>query len=257
VLRARADADAGKTTLLATFAVAVEGRNIENVSLQLAPSATIDGTVDFQPRIDVHRRPPRSTLRVRAPFQDGTSFADAITGAVDATGSFQVRGVLPGVHTLQVEGLVDPWIVDRTTVRGRNVTDLPVDIASGEHLRDVRIVISDVAATVNGLVRDRGGAPAAGATIVLSPEAAQFRAVAGRRWRILRASFEGRYEIGGVPPGDYRVAAVAGVHEAEMFRHNVLEKILPVAALLTLEPRAVRTLDLPLIYAPGPAGLAR
>lgn len=256
VLRGRGETEGGGVTLFATFLVAVEGRNVDNVALQLTRGAVVEGSVELlSPRTE--RVPARSALRVRAPFIDGTSFGDAVTGDVDSGGRFQIRGLMPGAHVIMVEGLVEPWTLERVMVRGQNLTDAPLDVESGEHVRDVRIIVSDAASQVAGIVRDRRGVPMVGATVIACAESARFWTPGNRRLRTIRSGFDGRYEIRGLPAGDYRLIAVAGLDEAETLRHEALQQMVAAASPLTLEPRGARTLDLALMPTPDPTGAAR
>jgi carboxypeptidase family protein len=257
VLRGRGETERGGLTLFATYLIVVEGRSVDGVVLQLVRGGTFEGVLEIAPRARARRLRAPPTLRVRAPFIDGTSFGDAVSGDVDAAGRFQIRGLMPGLHAIVLDGLVEPWTLERVMVRGRDVTDIALDVQSGEHVGAVRLVVSETAARVAGTVRDRHGTPAAGAAVIACTETPTYWTRGSRRLRVLQSGFDGRYEIEGLPPGNYRVIAVAGLDEAETFRPEVLQKIIPVAAPVTLGPGTVRTLDLPLIYAPGPAGFSR
>ena len=167
-IRARAEIDANQPMLFGTYAVVVDAHDVVNIQMPLVPGATLHGTIEWDRTSAV---PPKNPLglRVRAPFADGSSFGDALTGEVTAPASFAIRGVMPGAHYISVEGLPQPWAVTAVHLRGRNVIDQPTELIEGETLRDVRIVLSASTSEVSGVVRDRHGKPAEDALVMTLP----------------------------------------------------------------------------------------
>ena len=98
--------------------------------------------------------PTRSRLRVRAPFADGTSFGDALTGDVASDGTFRLKGVMTGSHFFLIEGLPEPWALTRVRVRGRDTVLQPIPLHEGEQLSGVRLVVTTTVTEVSGAIAD-------------------------------------------------------------------------------------------------------
>ena len=78
-IRARGQVEPKAQSLFATYKVLVDGRDISNVELTLQPGASVAGHL----KVEAGRpaKPPDfAGLRVRAPFADGSSFGDTVTG---------------------------------------------------------------------------------------------------------------------------------------------------------------------------------
>ena len=243
-LRARAALDARETTLFGSFAVTVSaGRDVENLVVPLAPGAVLQGRVEWAE--GEHGGVLRG-LRVRAPFVDGTSFGDPLTGDVLADGTFRLRGVMSGLHHLTVEGLPDGARVAALAVRGRDMLLQPLELHEAEHIPNVRIVLSAALPELTGMVRDADGRPSRDTLVLILPRDAVSWSTADRRFAFTRTDMQGRYVIGGVPPGTYAAAAVAGADELAVWRPLALGRLLPRAAAITI--RAGRnTVDLPAV----------
>ena len=235
--------------VFAEYAVRVDGRDVGPIQMTLAAGATVDGTVMVDPR---HRRPapPLSSLRVRAPFADGSGFGDALTGAVAPNGRFAIRGLADGDHQIVVSGLPDPWVVQRVTWRGHDITDETIQADEGATFPDVRIAITDQAAAVSGMVRAPGDRPAGDAGVLIYPVDAEF-------WsRTAPTPARRPHEPGGplrrprASAGRYLAVAAYELDEGCLGRQRLLEALRPLATALTLRDADARvTLDLPLVRA--------
>jgi hypothetical protein len=245
-IRARGELERGGTALFARFTIAVEGRDIEGVNLTLERGASLEGSVAVD-AVSAPRPASLSGVRVRAPFADGSSFGDAVTGDVAKDGSFRIRGLMPGSHVIAIEGLPDPWVLKRVTYRGQDVTDAAFDVESGQALRNVRVTITDETTDVSGVVRADGGRAAAGALVLVLSPSPQFWSRMSRRFGLVRADGGGRYRIRGLPPGEYRALATFDIDESEATKPVLLRELAALAVPLTLEEHARLALDLPLV----------
>jgi hypothetical protein len=249
-IRARAQSQPNGTTMFATFGLAVEGRDIANVAMMLEPGALLDGRLDIENR---HRTaaPPPSTLTVRAPLTDGSGFGDALTGGVRRDGTFAIRGLVRGVHHVTVEGLGDQWTVKSVTIRGRDITDQPFDVA-GVPLSDVRVTIVDAVSELAGEVRDEQDRPAADVPVLTFAVAPQFWIRDGRRLRLVRTDDTGRFQLRGLPPGAYLAIASASVSDAKGRVPQNLEQFRASATRLDITETAAKvTVSLRLADRPG------
>lgn len=143
-IRARGQTDPAAPALFAVFPIDVLGNDIEGIRMMLRPGALVDGRVEIDNRRGT-LPPVMATLRVRAPFTDGNSFGDALTGTVQPDGRFDIRGVMAGSHHLVVEGLQSPWVLGSVTLHGRDITDVALTVGERDQIHDLRITITDAA----------------------------------------------------------------------------------------------------------------
>jgi hypothetical protein len=250
-LRARGELETGGTAYFATFRLLVEGSDITDIQMPLLEGATISGMLAFEAAR--RPRPASAGIRVRAPLSDGSSFGDALTGEMAPGGLYTIRGVMPGTHLLAVEGLPYPWVVKSVTFRGQDITDGGLDAAAAQRFDNVRIVLTDAATELSGVVRDTERKAVSGAMVLVIPLAQQFWRPTSRRFGLVNTDPEGRFRIRGLPAGEYRALACVGVERSDIFRVAVLEALSEAALPLTLQPLEQRSLDLPLT----PAAIVR
>ena len=240
---ARAQTEPQGVTWFSAYRLLVEGRDIAHIDLALSPGAIVAGMVTFEGR---EARPPRGVagIRVRAPFVDGSTFGDALTGDVGADGRFRIRGVMSGRHYLTVEGLAHPWVLKDVRWRGEDVTDRPLDFDARQVIEDVQVTVTDVANEVRGTVKDSRGRPVPDALVAVFPLAPQFWTRGSRRFAVLRSDASGQYSVRGLPAGEYRAFASLDVDESEIHRRELLEEFSERGQPLNLGSPQAHVLDL-------------
>jgi hypothetical protein len=242
-IRAQAEVKPRDSMVFGTIAIAVDGRDIDDISMALTPGAIVQGRVEWVPA-----RPSRLRqipgLRVRAPFSDGSSFGDSLTGDVASNGTFRLRGVMTGRHYFTLEGLPEPWHIQAVLLRGQHTMLEPVDTHEGEQLYDVVIVVSDKVSVITGTVRDDSGRPRGDALVVAMSQSPALWSRASPRFRTTRADEGGQYQVRGLPSGSYRLAAVAGMDEHTAWRREWLDTLYRHATAFSLSSAEVRALDL-------------
>ncbi|MDQ3348114.1 MAG: carboxypeptidase-like regulatory domain-containing protein [Acidobacteriota bacterium] len=247
-IRARGEFAPGGTTHFASFRVLVEGRDISDLRLEMLPGATVTGTVVFESQ-RTSKPPSPAGIRVRAPLADGRSFGDALTGEVQPDGSYAIRGLMSGSHSLAVDGLRDPWVLKSVTYRGQDITDVGLEADARQHFQNVGLTVTDHATTLSGVVRDGSGRNVQDAVVLVIPLAQQFWHRTSRRLRLLRTDAQGRFTTRGLPAGEYRVVASVDVNEGDAYRDAVLQRLSEAGVPLSLAALEQRELDLPLTSA--------
>ena len=229
--------------LFASWPVTVAGRTIPEETMVLKPGSDVSGRARF----DAHgTRPPAdlTPIRIHAPLLDATGFGIESETHLRLDRAFRLTSVDAGRMLFRVDGLPPPWSVAQVTQAGKDITDTPLDIVQGQTLRDIQIVFTDVVTGLTGVVRNREGGPLANYMVVVFP-------VDRARWRPLsrhigatRTDWEGRYRVVSLPPGAYRVAAVADFEEGEIYDRDALDQISlrSVAAVLTIGTLTVKDL---------------
>ncbi len=226
-IRARGQNDPA-ASLFAVFSAEVAGRDIEDISLTLRPGALVEGRLTVDTRRGV-KPPSFSGLRVRAPFVDGNTFGDALTGTVQPDGSFAIRGVMGGAHQIVLEGLPAPWVLKSVMLHGADVTDLEVPVTPLEQIHDLRVTITDAASDVSGVVQNARNLPVANVGVMVFSRAPLFWLRTNRRMRITYTDRDGRFSVAGLPAGEYLAVAAESIDERDLGRREVLQALQPYA----------------------------
>jgi Carboxypeptidase regulatory-like domain len=242
-IRARAVVDPKQALLFGRFAVSVHDRDVNIATIHLVPGAILSGRVEWVAKNGT-AVPPAKGLRVRAPFADGTSFGDTVTGEITPDGSFRIDGAMPGRHYLTIEGLPEAWAITSITVRGRDVLFEPADVHEAQQVRDIRIVVSDAPTVLEGTVRDSSGRPSSDALVVAMPPSLRAWSPADPRLRTTRTDDAGRYRVRGLPAGTYQLSAISALDELAAMRREWVERLQSAATRLALAANETRTLDL-------------
>jgi hypothetical protein len=243
VIRARGETEGKGPSLFAAFRVAVQERDVGGLELMLTPGATIEGQVECRARDGAI--PPRlSTLHVRASNADGPTFGDTTSGAVREDGSFRLAGVMPGTHVLMIDGLPFPWRISEAHLRGRDIVERAFDIEGDVEFRNVRVVLTDTAAGVTGAVAAPAGVAPEALLVVAFPADALRRRVPLRFVRVGRVERDGTYRVIDLAAGEYLVAAVTGIIEADVVAGEALDRLAASATAVRLAPGEVRRVEI-------------
>ena len=253
VIRARGETEPD-TPLFATFAISVQGRDVEQLEMALTPGAVIEGRVEIRPRRG-SAPPSPGALRVRAPLADGATFGDTLSGTVRPDGTFRLTGLMSGSHVLMVDGLVFPWRIAEARLQGRDVVESTIDIDRDQQVRNARVVLTDTAGGVAGTVTLPSGAAPSDVVVVAFPADALRRAVPLRFVRAGRLDAGGSFRVVDLVPGAYLIAAAIGLTEQDAMNVPVLEGLVPIASPATINEAQVSRLALHAV--PVPAAIQR
>lgn len=237
-IRARGQTDSDAAALFAVYSIEVFGEDVDGISITLRPGAVLDGVVVVE---SAHgSRPDPTALRVRAPFVDGNTFGDSLTGTVQPNGSYMLRGIMKGDHQIIVDGLTPPWVLKSVRYRGSDITDLQLPVDEREQLHDVRIVISDASATVSGVVENPRQVPIANTGVLIGAKVPIFWLRTSRRMRVTFTDANGRWSVAGLPPGDYFAVAAPSIDESVLARRDRLAALQAIGTPFHIESDASR-----------------
>ena len=243
VIRARAQLEPGGSSVFATFQVILGNEDVSNIHMALGPGAQLSGRVV----LDATRSMPRADLTqilVSAPAIDGTMFGGEPQGRVEPDGTFGLDSVLAGERFIRVDSLPEAWALQAVYYRGRDITDTPLDLAKGERVRDIRLVLTDRITRLTGTVRDENREIVTDRTVVTLPSNVMLRRPRGRHVRLAYPDLNGQYQIQGFPAGPYLVAAVEDINESELYEMEILERVAAGAVPVLLREGETTTLDL-------------
>jgi hypothetical protein len=220
-IRARGQTDAGGAALFGVFTIEVNGRDIEGIRITLRPGAVVEGTLTVESRRGT-KPPALPTIRVRAPFTDGNSFGDSLTGTVQRDGTFALRGIMRGAHQFVLDGLQPPWVLKSIAYQGADITDLQLDVSEKQQFRGVRVTITDTGSDLSGVVMNQYSLPVANTGVLVFSRIPLFWTRTNRRMRIAYTDQDGRFSVAGLPAGEYVAIASATVDETDLGRPDRL-----------------------------------
>jgi protocatechuate 3,4-dioxygenase beta subunit len=231
----------------ATFApVTVEDADITNLFLSGSQGGTITGRV-----ITESGQPPdiprlRLTTGLPAagqpdPMLLGT-FGDPAASGVSPDGTFTMKGVF-GRGPILVT-LPDAWMVKSIQHDGQELSDVPIELKSGERLENVLIVLSDRVSRVDGAVIDAKGNGVTDATVIAFPRDPDKWTWQTRAIKAARSGKDGRFQMSGLPPGEYVAVAVDYIENGEWNDPEFLKSAIEGAPSFVLAESGTATLTL-------------
>jgi len=221
--------------------ISVSGQDLDAVTVILSPGATLTGIVTFQG--EQSQTPDVTQARITAPSTDQGSFGPQPNARVDKEGHFSLTGVPVGSHLIRSTGNVRGWALRSVNIAGRDVTDTPIVLRSGETVGNVEIVFTDRLSEINGTITNEHGAPVAEYTVLaFSTDRSLWRPQA-RQIMTARPDQTGKYRIRGLPPGEYYVTTVDPAEQGEWFEPAYLDDRRAAAARLILSEGDVKTQD--------------
>jgi hypothetical protein len=214
--------------------VSIAGEDVNGLRITTTPGTTVRGTVVFEgtaPRTG--RTAPLRILAVAARSQAPVMIdPDNDNGLVRADGSFELRG-LAGVMLFRAT--TPPlWTIKSVTLDGSEITDMPMEVRGTKTITGLRVVFSDRLTGISGTVIGVRGAPLKEYAVVVHPVDVKEGMVATRYVRTARSDQDGSFQIRGLPPGRYLVAAVETLEQGREWDPEFLKRFRDVARTVTL-----------------------
>jgi protocatechuate 3,4-dioxygenase beta subunit len=222
--------DVGGVSVQETAAalVTVDGVDIDNVSLITSAGWSVTGRVVADsgdaPAVD----PARFRILAR-PLSDEASPVGPPNG-LNRTGG-RLRDdwtfTIPALHgpvRLRLDA-PDDWAIKTILQNGTDVTDRVFDLRGGDTLGNLQVVITNQVNTVAGVLTDDRGAPTTDGTIIVFANDADKWAEDSRFVRSARPDQQGKFQIKGLPAGDYLAVAIDYVEEGMWNDPEYLESV--------------------------------
>jgi hypothetical protein len=259
VLEANAQATIGPTRpspedqLSGSLRISVAGGAVEAVTIVVGRGATVSGRIAFE-----GTAPPPTTSASGGPSlftYDGPGCRQGqMTSGAD--GTFKVEGLM-GTCTL-TPSIFGRWMVKSATIRGQSIVDQTLNFEAGQNYTDLQIVATDKLTELDLVVAGDDGQPTKEyVAIAFSVDKTKWN-TQSRRLRIYSpptqsmaqalaaqvppgataqsaaalAQQAGRFR--GLPPGEYYVAAVDDIGTEEWQDPDVLARLAPNAARVTV-----------------------
>ncbi|MGB2714003.1 MAG: carboxypeptidase-like regulatory domain-containing protein [Vicinamibacterales bacterium] len=222
----------------------VAGGDVEGLALVAGAGGTVRGEVvtdDGSPLPAGFDR-----MQVRPPFTPNARMMISVlhpdNGRVQSDGSFGVHGVLSDT-VLSIGPLTGDWTLKAIEVEGRDMADLPLPIEHGKRLSGVRIVLTNRPTTIRGALRDEKLNPVGGTVIVFAEDSAKWRE-GSRAIRTTRGDERGLFTFKGLPAGDYFLAALDSVQDAQWYDPDFLEGLKGRARRVAIADAESKQVDL-------------
>jgi hypothetical protein len=136
VLLARADSAQGPLAGLVSTTVSAD--DVEDLEIRLGPPGTIEGRIVYEADVPHPARATRVALRQR--LLPVSPLYPTPEGEVGADGRFRMTNAL-GVYEFDLSALPAGSRITRVTVNGRDIPNGRIQIASGETIGAVEIVV--------------------------------------------------------------------------------------------------------------------
>ncbi|HUR19840.1 MAG TPA: carboxypeptidase-like regulatory domain-containing protein, partial [Vicinamibacterales bacterium] len=223
----------GGRRLWAVADITVDGNSTPNVALTLQEGMTITGAVSFDgtaPQPQLNR--VRLTLGPLGQAMQSIG-ANTITAAADANGRFTFTGISPGHYRIRASGAAG-WTVKGVIAEGKDTLDFPLEVKPGENLANVNVEFTDKFTDLKGTIQSQIGQPTADFTVIIFSSDPRYWVPLGRRIRSARPSTDGKFSFNGLPPGDYRIAAVTDVEPGAWNDPALLQELMTQSVAVRL-----------------------
>jgi hypothetical protein len=197
-----AESFGGGQRLAARAPIEVGHSNVDDIHLVVGPGANLSGVV----RVDGKAEASLGSLKIGLQPREAMPFGPGgSTGSpVKEDGVFTVENVTPDRYDVTIQGLAPGFYLKSMRWGNEEVLATGLDLARGA-AGSLEVLISPAGGQVEGIALDPQQQPAAGATVVLFPDAERI----GQLYLFKSASTDqvGHYVIQGLAPGQYRLLA--------------------------------------------------
>jgi len=230
--------------LFGSLPVAVSGADVTGVNLGLTPGLTVSGMLSA----DAGSSNLGNVTRVRVSLASLSSLPIPTPppSGVLLDGSFSITPVVAGTYLVRVSGLPQSFALKGAYYGGRDVSDVPLEVRTGQNPAGIEIVVSDRVTEMTGTVQDADGQLLTDYTVVaFSSDASNWRPQS-RYIQVGRPDANGQFRIRGLPPGDYLIAALDDVESGEWYDPAFLDGVRRGATRVSLGEGDVKTIELKL-----------
>jgi protocatechuate 3,4-dioxygenase beta subunit len=255
VRRERYDYDATDDILWAQSSVTVGDSDVTGLQVRLSAGIRVSGRVVFEGASGAGLSEDRRMVVGLRPFGTGTTSKIGLSSSVRADGTFTTDAVPPGRYQLRFQiscrqpgACPTPaaWNWQTTSLNG---DVLPYDVLelTTMDLTGVEAEFSETSTYLAGAVVDATGAARPDTHVMVFPADTDLwrEDVSDRRIRRVHANTDGTFDIEGLPPGEYHLAAVKAPYPNGDPRD--LERLIPLAVTVALGDGEHRAVELQVV----------
>jgi len=156
--------------------------------------------------------------------------------SVKEDGTFVLKDLVEGPARIVLSQPPGGAYVKSIHAQGKDVTDEPLDLHSGDRIQGVEIVIASNGAQLSGSVKEgTNGPPVSNASILLYPADAKLIGPNSRYIRTVKSGQQGEFSLQGLVPGDYRLCAVLDHESGAEFDPEFLQSLDRVSKSVTVD----------------------
>lgn len=221
---------------VAMMTVVVDGNDIEGLMLTGSNGGQVSGKLVSEagtlPELS------RVLINIREPYRNQPpplllgAFRRDNEKTIQDDGTFTVHNVF-GRARFQVT-LPEGWMVKSIRHEGRDIMDAALELKHGEQVHGVEILITNRVTEINGQVVDGKNAPVGEATVLLFPVDASRWYENSRAVRATRPDQQGRWQLKGLPAGEYLAVALDYVENDAWQDPEYLESLREKATKVTI-----------------------
>jgi uncharacterized protein (DUF2141 family) len=233
VVQASGDGRFGAAPEFGAAEVVVADGDPPPLTIKTSPGATLEGRIVIEggqeSLLGRFSLVPIQADEDRGPRDVRTS------GVVSSDGTFYQKK-LYGLTRFALTTAPEGWYLKSFTIGGADITDGLFDFGSGAVTFDgAEIVLSRAGATVTGTIADARAASGGSYSVVVFATDRQTWFAGSRHLKYGRALQDGSFQVRGLPPGDYWVAAVDGTLGLRDWQNpETLESLVSRGTRLTL-----------------------
>jgi Carboxypeptidase regulatory-like domain len=237
--------------LFGYVALTTTGDDVAGLMVAVKAGVVAHGRVDFDGN-GVQPPKPESVAIIAQPVgfdpAAGGSGTPIVPAQISPDWTFELRN-LTGRRVIRPAFRSEGWFLARVLLDGVDVTDGPLDFTRGD-VTGLEVVLTTRAASVSGTVVSSPGERVRDYTVVVFASDSARWTYPSRFLKVARSDREGRFEVKGLPPEEYLLAAVASVQGAEWQDPEFLERLRGDATRLLLTQGQSRAIELRLSATP-------
>lgn len=244
-IQARGETEREGVTRFQVFTIEIAGVDKRDAHMVLSQGALVSGRVEWETTSG--RIPDRTGIIVHMPMEDGNEFGEAGNGYLQPDDTWLIRGVMAGKHYFRMGGLPPGWTMKRVEYQGADITDVARSFNYDEEVTGFTIVLTDRASVVRGFVTPQGRDDVQSYAVVVFPVSALHWRPHSRYIQLTYPDELGRYEIRGLPPGQYQAVATRAVDESDLGNPQFFDRISRQAGVtppFEITDRGVKRVDI-------------
>jgi len=223
--------------LTGSTVVEIGNQDVTGVVLPLGNGAELQGRVLLEGQ---NQAAALTSLRISAiSLGDGAGSGFRARGPAGTNlkedGAFLLKDLVEGPAKIVLSQPPGGAYVKSIRAQGKDVTDVPLDLHSGDRIQGVEVVIAANGAQLSGSIKaGTNGPPVSGASILLYPADAQLIGPNSRYIRTAKSGQQGEFSLQGLVPGDYKLCAVLDHESGAEFDPEYLQSLDRVSKTVTL-----------------------